>query len=74
MAPNPEPSHLMDAIFAQATTNTDGASAGAIANCLRNLGPRELREQALASPLSSGQDPLGILSPELNTVAVLYIL
>ena len=61
----------MDAIFQQVTTSSDFAG---IASYLKSLNPKDLREQALASTLSSGQDPLSILNAPLNTLAVLYIL
>jgi len=36
--------------------------------------PNDTREIILASTLSSGQDPLGILDVKVNTLGVLYIL
>ena len=70
MAPT-DPLKMMDNIFQQVTT-TD--SVLNIANYLRNLCPKDLRETARASSLSSGQDPLMILNVVQNTLAVLYIL
>jgi COP9 signalosome complex subunit 3 len=61
----------MDAIFQKVTT-TD--SVISIATYLKNINPQDLRDAALSGTLSSGQDPLSILSVPQNTLAVLYIL
>jgi len=71
MAPT-DPAQLMDGIFQTVTTSTDPITA--ISSYLRNLNPKELRDQALSSPLSSGQDPLSILNPVQHTLPILYIL
>lgn len=61
----------MDGILQQVTT---ADSIGGVANYLKSLNPKDLREQALASSLSSGQDPLTIVSAPTHTLAMLYIL
>ncbi|KAH6905387.1 hypothetical protein BKA70DRAFT_1373169 [Coprinopsis sp. MPI-PUGE-AT-0042] len=66
-----DPFHIMDGILQAVTSAQDAVH---IANYLKNLSPKELRETALASPLSSGQDPLTMLHATQNTLAVLYIL
>lgn len=66
-----DPFHIMDGILQTVTSTQD---AGHIANYLKSLTPRELREAALASTLSSGQDPLTMLHVTQNTLAVMYIL
>ncbi|KAJ2915842.1 hypothetical protein MD484_g4566, partial [Candolleomyces efflorescens] len=70
MAPS-DPLQVMDAIFQKVTT-TD--SVISIATYLKNINPHDLRDAALSGSLSSGQDPLSILSVPQNTLAVLYIL
>jgi len=70
MAPN-DPMQFMDNIFQHVTTTPDPQQ---VAQYLRNLSPKEARDTALASPLSSGQDPLTVLHPTQNTLAMLYIL
>ncbi|KAF6757609.1 hypothetical protein DFP72DRAFT_845569 [Ephemerocybe angulata] len=70
MAPT-DPTQVMDTILQQVTT---ADSLIAVANFLKNMNPKDLREAALASPLSTGQDPLLLLSIPQNTLTVLYIL
>ncbi|THU98591.1 hypothetical protein K435DRAFT_838017 [Dendrothele bispora CBS 962.96] len=56
----------------QAITTTSNINA--LAQNLRAVLPKDVREILLASPLSSGQDPLGVLHLSNNTLGVLYIL
>lgn len=63
--------HLdLDTLIAQITSSN---SPRELNNYLRNI-PNDTREVVLASTLSSGQDPLGILDVRVNTLGVLYIL
>ncbi|KAJ2932245.1 hypothetical protein H1R20_g4880, partial [Candolleomyces eurysporus] len=70
MAPS-DPLQVMDAIFQKVTT---ADSVISIATYLKNINPQDLRDAALSGPLSSGQDPLSILTVPQNTLVVLYIL
>jgi COP9 signalosome complex subunit 3 len=63
--------HLdLDTLIAQFTTSTNTRQ---INDFLKNI-PNDTREVILASTLSSGQDPLGILDVRVNSLGVLYIL
>ncbi|KAJ3573813.1 hypothetical protein NP233_g2184 [Leucocoprinus birnbaumii] len=63
--------HLdLDTIVAQITSSTNPKQLN---DSLRSI-PTDTREVILASTLSSGQDPLGILDVRTNTLGVLYIL
>ena len=53
---------------------TSTNNMGALSQHLRNFATKDIRETILASSLSSGQDPLSILDPEVNTLGYLYIL
>ncbi|TFK28535.1 hypothetical protein FA15DRAFT_611999 [Coprinopsis marcescibilis] len=70
MAPT-DPLQIMDGILQHVTTASNSV---AVEQYLSNLSPKDLRETALASTLSSGQDPLSVLHLTQNTLAVLYIL
>ncbi|KAF5349126.1 hypothetical protein D9756_009493 [Leucocoprinus leucothites] len=63
--------HLdLDTLIAQITSSNNPRQLN---DFLRNI-PNDTREVILASTLSSGQDPLGILDVRANTLGVLYIL
>ncbi|KAF5389650.1 hypothetical protein D9757_004138 [Collybiopsis confluens] len=70
MAPD---SQSIDGLVNQITTTNN---LEALAHTLRTPGGsgKDVREFLLASPLSSGQDPLSVLDSRNNTLGVLYIL
>lgn len=70
MAPD---SQSIDGLVQQITTSNN---LEALAHTLRSpaASAKDVREFILASPLSSGQDPLTVLDLRNNTLGVLYIL
>ncbi|KAF9078791.1 hypothetical protein BDP27DRAFT_1281595, partial [Rhodocollybia butyracea] len=69
MAPD---SQSIDGLVQQITASNN---LEALAHTLRSPGSgKDVREFILASPLSSGQDPLSVLDLRNNTLGVLYIL
>ena len=61
----------LDALVDEITNTTN---MGTLSQHLRNFAVKEVREMILASPLASGQDPLGVLDARANTLGYLYIL
>ncbi|KAF9220827.1 hypothetical protein BS17DRAFT_680653, partial [Gyrodon lividus] len=64
---NVSPSHVVFAI-------TTAISPSQLNQYLKNFSPKEVREVVLASLLPDGQDPLGVLDMQANTLGILYIL
>lgn len=61
----------LDNLLTQITTANNTA---ALNHTLKNFASKDVRDTILASTLSSGQDPLGVLDVVGNTLGVLYIL
>ncbi|KAG2003486.1 hypothetical protein CC2G_004086 [Coprinopsis cinerea AmutBmut pab1-1] len=77
MAPSQDPLQVMDGIFQ--TITSQSASPSNVVSHIKSITPKELRDAALASPLSSGQDPLSVVAgagygSASWTVGALYIL
>lgn len=70
--PTQEQPKTLDELVQYLTTTTDRPIT--VNNVLKSFGAKETRDVLLANTLGDGQDPLGVLSPEANTLGYLYIL
>lgn len=61
----------LDDLFQHITTNNNPTSLNSY---LKSFAPKDIRETILSGTLGSGQDPLTILDPSINTLGYLYIL
>ena len=61
----------LDDVIQHITTSSNPQN---LKSYLNSFAPKESRETILASTLGSGQDPLSVLDPAINTLGFLYIL